>query len=134
MLAFLSAEDKIYSPSQIDSVISVEIPDVIADPQCYDVVSRLMLHGPCGHLFPNSPCMVAEKCTKHYPKKYYPETTIDEDGFRRYKHREDGRTIEKSGVHLDNRYVVPYNQYLLFRFDAHINVEFYNKSRLVQAA
>ncbi|CAN1837203.1 ATP-dependent DNA helicase pif1 [Linum perenne] len=132
MLAFLSAKDKIYSPSQIDSVISAEIPDVIVDPQCYDVVSRLMLHGPCGHLFPNSPCMAAEKCTKHYPKKYNPETTIDEDGFPRYRRREDGRTIEKNGVHLDNRYVVPYNRYLLLRFDAHINVEFCNKSRAIK--
>ncbi|CAN1837205.1 ATP-dependent DNA helicase pif1 [Linum perenne] len=131
-LAFLSAKDKIYSPSQIDSVISAEIPDVIVDPQCYDVVSRLMLHGPCGHLFPNSPCMAAEKCTKHYPKKYNPETTIDEDGFPRYRRREDGRTIEKNGVHLDNRYVVPYNRYLLLRFDAHINVEFCNKSRAIK--
>ncbi|CAN1837196.1 ATP-dependent DNA helicase pif1 [Linum perenne] len=112
--------------------ISAEIPDVIVDPQCYDVVSRLMLHGPCGHLFPNSPCMAAEKCTKHYPKKYNPETTIDEDGFPRYRRREDGRTIEKNGVHLDNRYVVPYNRYLLLRFDAHINVEFCNKSRAIK--
>ncbi|CAN1769842.1 hypothetical protein LINPERHAP1_LOCUS11421 [Linum perenne] len=127
-----SAEDKIYSPSHIDSVISAEIPDVIADPQCYDVVSRLMLHGPCGHLFPNSPCMVTEKCTKHYPKKFNPETTIDEDGFPRYRRRENGRTIEKSGVHLDNRYVVPYNRYLLLRFDAHINVEICNKSRAIK--
>ncbi|CAN1186335.1 ATP-dependent DNA helicase PIF1 [Linum perenne] len=132
MLAFLSAEDKIYSPSHIDSVISAEIPDVIADPQCYDVVSRLMLHGPCGHLFPNSPCMVTKKCTKHYPKKFNPETTIDEDGFPRYRRRENGRTIEKSGVHLDNRYVVPYNRYLLLRFDAHINVEICNKSRAIK--
>ncbi|CAN1837200.1 ATP-dependent DNA helicase PIF1 [Linum perenne] len=112
--------------------VASEIPDVIVDPQCYDVVSRLMLHGPCGHLFPNSPCMAAEKCTKHYPKKYNPETTIDEDGFPRYRRREDGRTIEKNGVHLDNRYVVPYNRYLLLRFDAHINVEFCNKSRAIK--
>ncbi|CAN1837206.1 ATP-dependent DNA helicase pif1 [Linum perenne] len=132
MVDLVRQTDKIYSPSQIDSVISAEIPDVIVDPQCYDVVSRLMLHGPCGHLFPNSPCMAAEKCTKHYPKKYNPETTIDEDGFPRYRRREDGRTIEKNGVHLDNRYVVPYNRYLLLRFDAHINVEFCNKSRAIK--
>ncbi|CAN1769839.1 hypothetical protein LINPERHAP1_LOCUS11421 [Linum perenne] len=132
MVDLVQQSDKIYSPSHIDSVISAEIPDVIADPQCYDVVSRLMLHGPCGHLFPNSPCMVTEKCTKHYPKKFNPETTIDEDGFPRYRRRENGRTIEKSGVHLDNRYVVPYNRYLLLRFDAHINVEICNKSRAIK--
>ncbi|CAN1120468.1 hypothetical protein LINPERHAP2_LOCUS212 [Linum perenne] len=132
MLVFLSAEDKIHSPSQIDSIISAEIPDVTTDPQCYDVVSRMMFHGPCGHLFPKSPCMVQGKCNKHFPKKINPETTIDEDGFPSYRRREDGRIVDRNGVQLDNRYVVPYNRYLLLRFDAHINVEFCNKSRAIK--
>ncbi|CAN1156647.1 hypothetical protein LINPERPRIM_LOCUS20319 [Linum perenne] len=84
MLVFLSAKDKIHSPSQIDSIVSTELPNVTTDPQCYDVVSRMMFHGPCEHLFPKCPCMVQGKCTKHFPKKINPETTVDEDGFPRY--------------------------------------------------
>ncbi|CAN1120470.1 ATP-dependent DNA helicase PIF1 [Linum perenne] len=91
-----------------------------------------MFHGPCGHLFPKSPCMVQGKCNKHFPKKINPETTIDEDGFPSYRRREDGRIVDRNGVQLDNRYVVPYNRYLLLRFDAHINVEFCNKSRAIK--
>ncbi|CAN1799656.1 ATP-dependent DNA helicase PIF1 [Linum perenne] len=132
MLVFLSAEDKIHCASQIDSVISAEIPDSSTDPECYDAVSRFMFHGPCGPLFPQAPCTFDRKCTKHFPKKNNPETTMDQDGFPRYRRREDGRRVLKNRVYLDNRYVVPYNRYLLLRFDAHINVEFCNKSRAIK--
>ena len=48
-----------------------------------------MLHGPCGNAYPNAPCMVNGKCSKHYPKKFCSETTIDEDGFVSYRRRDD---------------------------------------------
>ncbi|CAN1799651.1 ATP-dependent DNA helicase PIF1 [Linum perenne] len=112
--------------------ISAEIPDSSTDPECYDAVSRFMFHGPCGPLFPQAPCTFDRKCTKHFPKKNNPETTMDQDGFPRYRRREDGRRVLKNRVYLDNRYVVPYNRYLLLRFDAHINVEFCNKSRAIK--
>ncbi len=37
--------------------------------------------------------------------------------------RENGRTVLKNGVALDNRHVVPYNPFLSTMFDCHINVE-----------
>ncbi|CAN1151782.1 ATP-dependent DNA helicase PIF1 [Linum perenne] len=132
ILLFLSAEDKIHSTSQIDSAISAEIPDSITDPQCYAAVANYMFHGPCGALGPNAPCTVKNKCTKHFPKQFNSETSIDEDGFPRYKRSDNEKYISKKGVQLDNRYVVPYNRYLLLRFDAHINVEYCNKSRAIK--
>jgi hypothetical protein len=48
------------TPEQIDSVISAEIPDPIADPLAYALVAEHMMHGPCGKLNPNSPCMKME--------------------------------------------------------------------------
>ncbi|CAN1761728.1 ATP-dependent DNA helicase PIF4 [Linum perenne] len=114
------------------TTIASEIPDSSTDPECYDAVSRFMFHGPCGPLFPQAPCTFDRKCTKHFPKKNNPETTMDQDGFPRYRRREDGRRVLKNRVYLDNRYVVPYNRYLLLRFDAHINVEFCNKSRAIK--
>ncbi|CAN1274858.1 ATP-dependent DNA helicase PIF1 [Linum perenne] len=91
-----------------------------------------MLHGPCGRVCLQGPSRTRGKCSKHFPKPFSAETTIDEDGYPRYRRREDDRWIMKNNVQLDNRFVVPYNRYLLLRFNAHINVEFCNKSRAIK--
>ncbi|XP_016199851.1 uncharacterized protein LOC107640862 [Arachis ipaensis] len=72
------------------------------------------------------------KCIRHFPKRFVNSTTVDEDGYPIYKQREDGKTISKSGVELDNRYVVPHNRKLLLKYGAHINVEWCNQSRLIK--
>jgi hypothetical protein len=41
----------------IDSFISAEIPDLVADPLGYALVAKYMVHGPCETYNPNSPCM-----------------------------------------------------------------------------
>jgi hypothetical protein len=38
----------------------------------------------------------------------------------------------KNGVRLDNRWIVPYNMSLLKKFQAHINVEWCNKTNLLK--
>ncbi|CAH9123138.1 unnamed protein product, partial [Cuscuta epithymum] len=59
-----------------------------------------MMHGPCGPSRTNSPCMSNGRCTKHFPKKYNEETTIDDEGYPIYRRRDDGRTITKGEVEL----------------------------------
>ncbi|CAN1801729.1 ATP-dependent DNA helicase PIF1 [Linum perenne] len=132
MLIFLAEEDKLYSASDIDSVIQAEIPNRHLDPKCYEAVTKFMIHGPCGSLNPKSSCTVDGKCTKHFPKKFCSQTTIDADGFPRYRRKEDGVFVTANNITLDNRFVVPYNRYLLLRFQAHINLEFCNKSRSIK--
>jgi hypothetical protein len=44
-----------------------------------------MMHGPCGELNRNSVCMDGNKCTKHFSKRFNPDTTIDEEGFQIYR-------------------------------------------------
>ncbi|CAN1327045.1 ATP-dependent DNA helicase pif1 [Linum perenne] len=132
MLIFLAEEDKLNSASNIDSVIQAEIPDRYSDPKCYEAVTKFMIHGPCGSLNPTSSCTVEGKCTKHFPKKYCSQTTFDEDGFPRYRRRENGSFVTANNITVDNRFVVPYNRYLLLRFQEHINLEFCNKSRSIK--
>jgi len=62
------------------------------------------------------------KCKKNYPREWSEETTQHSNGHPIYRRRNDGRYVTKSGRDLDNRWVVPYNRYLL-KYNAHINVE-----------
>ncbi|CAL1379667.1 unnamed protein product [Linum trigynum] len=131
ILVFLAAEDKPATPTEIDSIISAEIPDQNLDPEGYNAVTSFMIHGPCGPSSPNAQCMKNGICTKHFPKQFCTQTTIDENGFAKYR-RQDTGTVTVNRTEVDNRYVVPYNRYLLLRFGAHINVEFCNRSRAIK--
>ncbi|GJS84946.1 ATP-dependent DNA helicase PIF1-like protein [Tanacetum coccineum] len=64
---------------------------------------------------------------KRFPNKYSNRTSNDSDGYPVYRRREDGNFVEKNHVRLDNRFVVPYNSYLLKKYQAHINVEWCNQ-------
>ena len=93
---------------------------------------RHMMHGPCGIANKRSPCMSDGKCTKHFPKKFVQATTIGEDGYPLYKRSDNGRTVMKGNVPLDNRYVVPYNPLMLLKYNAHINVEWCNQDTAIK--
>ena len=132
ILLFLQPNCKLSTPTDVDAHIVAEIPDKVGEPVLYELVSKFMIHGPCGYLNPSSPCMKDKKCRKHYPKRHCPETSIDMDGFPTYRRREDGRIIEVKEINLDNRFVVPYNPKLLLMFQAHINVEKCNQSMAIK--
>ncbi|XP_035842160.1 uncharacterized protein LOC110924540 [Helianthus annuus] len=125
---FLKPESKLLSVDHIDKFISAEIPHKMEDPSLYALVSEFMIHGPCGNANPNCRCMVDRRCSKNYPKKFNPESTTDADDFPVYRRRDNGNTIIKSKVQLDNRSVVPYSLILLKRYQAHINVEWCNQA------
>lgn len=120
-------------PARYDDYVCAEIPDPVADPLLYETVTKCMMHGPCGQLNPNSPCMEDGRCSKNFPRAFSASTTVQADGYPTYRRHNNGRTVPvyvrgRDGqpgrnVNLDNRWVVPYNKRLSLYFNAHINVE-----------
>ena len=138
ILLWLAKEDEIRADS-IDAIVSAEIPDKETNPHLHDVVIANTVHGPCGKMNPNCPCMKDGLCTEHYPKDFVPETMCSEDGYPLYRRRrpDDGgqtakKTIRGNEVEVDNRWVVPYSPYLCHMFKCHINVEVCNSIKAIK--
>ncbi|XP_044980863.1 uncharacterized protein LOC123448144 [Hordeum vulgare subsp. vulgare] len=114
---------KLTDPEQFDRVISAELPDKHKYPELYAMVVKHMMHGPCGVLNPKNVCMQGGSCKNHYPRPFNMSTIQGKDSYPIYRRRDDGRRAQVRRRTLDNRWVVPYNPYLLRRYNCHINVE-----------
>ncbi|CAM4681789.1 unnamed protein product [Leuciscus chuanchicus] len=99
--------------------------------ELHRIVTSHVIHGPCGQWNSASPCMVDKKCTKDYPKQLRQNTSFSDNSYPLNQRRTEGapgspiiKTI-RGGVNVpvNNTWVVPYNPYLLLRYNAHINVE-----------
>jgi hypothetical protein len=132
ILLWLDKKDKLDSAASIDSVICAELPDEGLYPKLYAAVTSFMVHGPCGFARPNSPCMKDRRCSKFYPKKFTSKTSFDESGYPIYRRRDTGVVVLKNDVELDNRSVVPYNPTLIMKYQAHVNIEFCNRSNCIK--
>ena len=129
------------TPEEIDRIISAEIPHPDECPELHELVKKKMMHGPCEGYNLQSPCLLNPKkrCEKEFPKHCQEFTTMTEDGVTTYRRRtpeQGGRTVEKKikgkTVQLSNKWVVPYNKWLLLKYGGHINVEFVNTVKSVK--
>jgi len=120
------------TPTDIDKVISTELPNQDLYPKLHKVVSSYMIHELCGPAQFNSPYMKEGRCSKYYPKNFTSCTTIDEEGYPSYRIRVDGSFVEKNGIQLQNFSVVPYSPPLLMRYQAHVNKEYCNKTNAIK--
>ncbi|PIC25660.1 hypothetical protein B9Z55_018506 [Caenorhabditis nigoni] len=123
VLLIMKENSKPRTRDDIDKLICAEFPDAKQNPRLYEIVSKNMLHRPCGLDNPESPCMRDNVCSKRFPKAFIDETLCNVNGYPEYRRRNDGRFVMHGTSLLDNRRVVPYNKDLLLRFNAHINVE-----------
>jgi hypothetical protein len=115
LLLSLSPASRLETAPQVDSVISASWPDPDREPHLFDVVRRSMVHGPCGRSKPDAACMKDGVCSKRFPKPFQAETVLTRDGYPLYARPDDGRSYNVRGFDADNRWIVPYNPYLLSR-------------------
>ena len=85
ILLILQAPDKPWTPEDVDTIISAEIPEKTQFPELYETVVNYMLHGPCGPLAIDASCLHNGKCSKGYPKEYSEQTLLTSDGYPRYR-------------------------------------------------
>lgn len=114
-------DKKIVSVNEIDRCISAEVPDKTLYLDLYEKVTKFMIHGAC-NLEKSQQCVREGKCTKKFPKSYIDSTKIIEGTYPLYRRRNRFKTKWRN-YDVGDEFVVPYNAYLLTKFNAHINVE-----------
>lgn len=63
------------------------------------------------------------RCKNSYPKDFSEQTIQIVDSYPIYRRMNNGVRVTVRRHKLDNKWVVPYNPYLLAKFDCHINVK-----------
>nr|KAJ0190524.1 hypothetical protein LSAT_V11C800454750 [Lactuca sativa] len=131
-LIILKPNFKMYTTEDYDRIVSAERPDKSVNPHLYRMVVKHMLHGPCGLLNPSNVCMKKKVSVKICIQNFFStETSQTDDAYPIYRRRENGSKVKVRGAILDNRWVIPYNAYLLYRFDYHINIEICSTIKVV---
>ncbi|XP_072060278.1 uncharacterized protein [Arachis hypogaea] len=123
MLLILENNDKLIDPEHYNSLARTEIPSKEVEPHLHYAVLKHMIHDPCETLDQSLPCMKNGQCKRNYEKKFAAETRRGDDSYPQYRRRIDTPVPINQNVIVDNRWVVPYNPWLLLKYDCHINVE-----------
>ena len=125
---------------EVDKWIWTNLPDAsIANDELREKVLQHMVHKKDGTFNPAAPCMKTDPktkrkyCKKHHPQPFRSSLAIHEKSERAEYRRldnNDSATIKcKNGQNktveatIDNRDIVPYNPYLIMKYDCHIFVD-----------
>ncbi|GBM09057.1 hypothetical protein AVEN_87672-1 [Araneus ventricosus] len=86
ILLTLDSESKIRTKHDIDKFVSAELLDPCTD-RLFQIVTKCIVHGPCGTININSPCMKDGQCCKSFPKKFKDDTEENVNGYPIYRRR-----------------------------------------------
>nr|GEV40318.1 putative reverse transcriptase domain-containing protein [Tanacetum cinerariifolium] len=103
ILLWLEEHYKCTTPSQIDDIISTELPSPLNDPEGYQAVTEYMLHRPCGKDARYAPCTNNGKCSKHFPRSFLEESFLEEEGYPNYWRRNNKVTAVKGNIVTNSR-------------------------------
>ncbi|XP_069144240.1 uncharacterized protein [Solanum lycopersicum] len=94
---------KLLTPEAYDKIVCAELPDPHIDHDLYKLVTKHMIHGPCGYLNPSNSCMQKEgKCKFKYPKQLTEQTTKGKNSYPLYKRPKMITPIKVRGHNIDN--------------------------------
>ncbi|XP_034236354.1 uncharacterized protein LOC117642372 [Thrips palmi] len=124
----------------IDKVIRADIPGPEeAGGRLRQLVLQHMLHGPCGRQYnrTNLPCWDDDKlkCNKFFPKPQNETTFIDDRGFVNYRRNYNNTCMSmyrNREVEVHDGWIVPYNPFLLLKYNAHINLEIASTRKVIK--
>jgi hypothetical protein len=126
----LILEHKILSAAQIDAIVSAELPDPVAHPVLHRLVGAHMLHPRCDdvtrqemHSCRSDSSGQLCDCRRRFPKEMATDTVIIGDGFPKYRRRGLHTMTDRSGRIVTDSWVVPFNMFLLLKYQCHINLE-----------
>jgi hypothetical protein len=57
ILIFFAEDYKPHTVKDVDCMISAKLPNLETNRLAHETVAKCMMHGPCGVVFPNAPCM-----------------------------------------------------------------------------
>ena len=89
ILIILRPEYKIMSVEQYDKFVTAKILDPIRYPILQEKVVKHMMHGPCGALKKNNPCIRDGKCRNNYHRPFSNKTMQSKDSHPIYHRRDD---------------------------------------------
>ena len=82
--------------------------DPNAEPELHRLVLDYLIHTPCVGFSSTAPCLRDGKCTRCFPKARRENTDDDEHGYPLYRRRCKVHSELRTGVVVDDTWVVPY--------------------------
>ena len=85
ILLIMAPGHKPHSAEEIDRLICAELPNPTVNPELHAKVCKYMLHGACGDINTQCPCMNGGKCKQSFPKDFQATSILPDDGYPTYR-------------------------------------------------